>query len=200
MPASPGCLPQRPSYRKRVKTYNEPGHAHLWTFSCYQRRPLLTNDLWRSWLARNVDTAMEQHGFILVAFVFMPSHVHLIVYPLHAVYDLAVVKKAIKRPFSAQVKAHLASTGSPLLESLTVRERPGVVSFRFWQEGGGHGRNLYKADTLIKAIDYIHRNPVRKGLVVSPDRWPWSSWSFYENPNRKPDPALPVIHGLPPGW
>ena len=37
----------RTTHRKRVRHYNEPGHCHELTFSCYRRMPLLTNDDWR---------------------------------------------------------------------------------------------------------------------------------------------------------
>ncbi len=30
--------------RKRVHSYNEPGHAHELTFSCFQRLPLLSKE------------------------------------------------------------------------------------------------------------------------------------------------------------
>jgi len=68
----------------------------------------------------------------------------------------------------------------PLLETLTIRDRPGHTSFRFWQEGPGYDRNIRKDDTLRAAIDYIHRNPVRRGLVGGPSDWKWSSWHAYE--------------------
>ena len=194
------ALPARLPHRKKVKTYNGPGHAHLWTFSCYRRLPLLTNDLWRAWLSRSVDAALAQHHFHLVAFVFMRDHVHLIVHPLEAVYDMAVIKKAVKRPFAGRLKDHLVSVGSPLLKSLIIRERPGVVLFRVWQEGGGHDRNLWNRKALLEAIDYVHFNPVRRGLVRSPNLWRWSSWNYYNNPQWKGDPDLPTVHGLPPGW
>jgi len=66
------------------------------------------------------------------------------------------------------------------LETLTIRDRPGHTSFRFWQEGPGYDRNIRKDDTLRAAIDYIHRNPVRRGLVGGPSDWKWSSWHAYE--------------------
>ena len=28
-------------------------------------------------------------------------------------------------------------------------------------------------------LDYMHNNPVTRGLVNSPEDWPWSSWRFY---------------------
>ncbi len=47
------------AHRKRVKTYNLPGHAHFLTFSCYRRMPLLTNEMWRGWLADAVRATCE---------------------------------------------------------------------------------------------------------------------------------------------
>src|SRR4051794_40775786 len=44
--------------------------------------------------------------------------------------------------FSVKIRGRLGDVGSPLLERLIVRERPGVDRFRFWQEGGGYDRDL----------------------------------------------------------
>ena len=35
-------------YRKRVRHFHEPGDLHELTFSCDQRMPILTNDVWRT--------------------------------------------------------------------------------------------------------------------------------------------------------
>ncbi len=68
-------------HRKRVKHYEGFGHLHELTFSCYKRKPMLTNDVWRGILARSLGAALGDEGFGLVAFVFMPEHVHLLVMP-----------------------------------------------------------------------------------------------------------------------
>ena len=69
-------------HRKRVKHYHESGHLHEFTFSPCRQKPLLTNDNWREKLARTIDAANEELRFQLVAFVFMPEHLHLLTYPL----------------------------------------------------------------------------------------------------------------------
>jgi len=33
--------------------------------------------------------------------------------------------------------------------------------------------------TTGKKLRYIHRNPVRRGLVAKPEDWPWSSFGHY---------------------
>ncbi len=121
------------THHKTVRRAHEPGDCHEMTFTCYHRMPLLTNDEWRRMLAESVGRAIQGHDFRLVAFVFMPEHVHLLVYPTTHEPRLDLLLKAIKRPFSFRIKRALAAARGPLLGELTVRERPGVERFRFWQ-------------------------------------------------------------------
>ena len=74
-------------HRERIKHYHEPGHLHEFTFSCYRRKPLLTNDCWREMLARTLDTAGQMEQLDLAAFVFMPEHLHPLVNPRSRVPD-----------------------------------------------------------------------------------------------------------------
>jgi putative transposase len=184
-------------HRKTVRHYDEPGHVHELTFSCYQRRPLLTNDRWRTMLGEAVDRAHERHRYRLVAYVFMPEHVHLLTFAEADASKVSDLLRAIKRPFSYRIKQLLTEANSPLLDGLTVRQRPGVQAFRFWQEGGGYDRNLTEAETIGAAIDYIHMNPVRRGLVPLTNEWRWSSASFYIDGEQQTPPtvdALPWEH------
>ena len=185
-------------HRKRVRHYHEPGDCHELTFSCYQRQPLLTNDLWRSMLSEAIDRATDRHRYYLAAFVYIPEHVHLLVYPAGASSGgIDELLKAIKRPYSYRIKQLLIRSESDLLGKLTIRQRPGVETFRYWQEGPGYDRNLNQTHSVLTAIDYLHQNPVRRGLVTSAEDWPWSSVRHFLQPNHSPDPQLPKIGKLP---
>jgi putative transposase len=183
--------------RKTIKHYHEPGDLHEFTISCYRRMKLLTNDTWRGYLARSIDAAGEQYRFQLVAFVFMPEHVHLLTFPLEEKPDIAGYLNTLKRPVSVDVKRDLERTGSPLLARLTVQERPGKSAFRFWQEGPGYDRNLQTTSAVQSAIDYIHLNPVRRRLVTRARLWKWSSARFYESDGTELDVDLPRIMPMP---
>jgi putative transposase len=169
----------RQPHRKQIKHFHVAGHFHELTSSCYRRRPLLTNDAWLEQLARCIDTASVEAGFVLNAFVFMPEHVHLLVLPRDSESDISRLLARIKQPFSKAIKQILIEHRSPLLSSLTVRERPGKKCFRFWQEGPGFDRNLFTAKAVEASIDYIHINPVRRGLCKRAADWKWSSARFY---------------------
>jgi putative transposase len=186
---------QQEPHRKRVVHFDVEGHAHLLTFSCYQRRQLLTNESWFRQLSFNINRTMERHRCGLIAFVYMPEHIHLLVYP-SAGCKVEEILYAIKKPFSDRIKLLLKTSDLALLQSLTIRERPGKQTFRFWQEGGGHDRNLISVESCVKAAEYLHNNPVRRRLCSSPELWRWSSWKFYHQPGHYDD-ALPKVHGFP---
>ena len=59
------------------------------------------------------------------------------------------------------------------------RQPNGKVHHRFWQRGGGYDRNLFEPATVYTEIEYIHNNPVRRGLCAKPEDWYWSSAADY---------------------
>jgi putative transposase len=160
-------MEQRVPHRKLIRHFNEPGHAHELTFSCYQRLPLLKDDRLKRLLSQSIDRAVKNQRFGLLAFVFMPEHVHLIVLPRSQHTKIERLLYEIKRPFSYRVKQLLEKSHAALLKRLAILERPGKKVFRFWQEGPGYDRNLVSTETLAQAIDYVHLNPVRRGLEPS---------------------------------
>ena len=103
----------------------------------------------------------------------------------------------MKQPYSNRIKRLLMDNSSPLLERLTVRERPGKTAFRFWQEGSGYDRNLMTTEAVQASIDYIHMNPVRRGLVDEARLWRWSSCRWYIEESHCRDEALPTVEGCP---
>ena len=186
--------------RKRVKHFHEPGDFHELTFSCYRRLPLLTNDAWRRYLACSIDDALTAEAFHLLAFVFMPEHVHLLVWPTRSNTSVKSISRflaAAKVRSSQQIKRELQLSGSRLLQRLTIRERPGRTVFRFWQEGPGYDRNLQTESSVMAAIEYIHMNPVRRGLVDRITLWKWSSARWYGSEGQLIDVDLPQLHGPP---
>jgi putative transposase len=139
-------------------------------------------------------------SFDLVAFVFMPEHIHLLVFPTLPVPDLGRFLARLKQPFSKEIKQILVENNSPLLKNLTVRERPGKHCFRYWQEGPGFDRNIFSPEALQASIDYIHNNPVKRGLCRRVTDWKWSSARYYVlEPPKQQFPDLPIVAGLPLG-
>jgi putative transposase len=185
-------------HRKTVRHVHSPGDCHELTFSCFQRRPLLVDEAWRAELARTIDRAVATCAFRLVAFVFMPEHVHLLLYPSDPRQAaISRLLKAIKQPVSSYVRRALNSARDPRLDALTVQDRSAKREFRFWQQGPGYDRNLNSPNAVTTCIDYIHSNPVKRGLCEKAADWKWSSARHYELVDAAEDSDLPKIHGLP---
>ena len=163
----------------RRKTFNTPGHAHELTFSCYQGFQLLKAERTCLWLAQAIDQARRTHDFALWAYVFMPEHAHIILFPRRPDYDAGKIAASIKLPVARRAFHFLEANNSPWLVKLT-RQRGTRAERLFWQSGGGYDRNITSGKPLLQMIDYVHNNPVRRGLVERALDWKWSSAAAFE--------------------
>jgi len=55
----------------------------------------------------------------------------------------------------------------------------------FWQRRY-YDFNVFRERKHIKKLRYMHRNPVKRGLVASPELWRWSSYRYYRLGERGP--------------
>jgi REP-associated tyrosine transposase len=193
-------MPLPKPHRKRVRHCDDLGEIHELTFSCYQRWPIFDDQWRREQFSIAVDRAMDNHNWRLAAFAYMPEHVHLLVYPISNGLKVHRLLFAIKRPFSFRVKQRLVDTADSLLSRLTIRQRPNRSTFRFWQEGPGYDRNIRTEKVLLSSIDYIHSNPVRRGLVERATDYRWSSARWYAADDQSTDLALPELTAIPLEW
>jgi putative transposase len=165
-------------FKKTRKRIDEPRHARELTFSCYKGYKFLDRDRTRSWFLEQLDEARQHFHFDLWAYVIMPEHVHVLVYPddnnLAIGIVMGTIKEKVARPAIKFLKAHAPHW----ISRITVQEGDRVRR-RFWQPGGGYDRNAVELATVGKMIEYIHMNPVRRGLVARPEDWPWSSARWY---------------------
>ena len=49
---------------------------------------------------------------------------------------------------------------------------------RFWQRRF-FDFNVWSLKKRVEKLEYMHMNPVKRGLLTHPKDWPWSSFSFY---------------------
>jgi hypothetical protein len=86
----------------------------------------------------------------------MPEHVHLLVNEPGRIV-LSQFLKAFKQITSRKLRG--------------PREK-------FWQDRY-YDSNVYGEKARCDVVRYIHRNPVKRGLVEKPEDWPWSSFRHY---------------------
>ena len=131
------------------------GHdLHFITFSCYQRRPFLNTAASRDLFLETLEETRLKYEFRVAGYVIMPEHVHLLVSePKQALLSKAI--QALKLSMSVQRE-----------------ERP------FWLPRY-YDFNVGTELKRVEKLRYMHRNPVKRGLVKKPEDWAWSSFRHY---------------------
>jgi putative transposase len=114
----------------------------------------------------------------LWAYVLMPEHADLLVYPGEAPEHMSRFLQARKEPVARKAVAFLQANDPGWLARLTVREGR-RLRHRIWQPGGGYDRNIARSSTLRSMIEYLHGNPVRRGLVAKAEDREWSCARWY---------------------
>src|SRR5438270_2843779 len=62
----------------RLRRVYGQGYLHFVTFSCYRRRALLRTARRRDLLLRILEQVRRRYRFVVVGYVTMPEHVHLL--------------------------------------------------------------------------------------------------------------------------
>ena len=86
------------------------------TFLCYQRLALLSKDRTRRWFVEAIEEARRKYAFDLWAWVVMPEHIHLLVWPRLAVYEMDAILADLKRPVGRRAIGWVRNT-APLSSS-----------------------------------------------------------------------------------
>ena len=145
-----------------MRRYEIAGHARFLTFSCSGRQQFFDDRAACDVFAQQLMISKSRSGFRLYAWVVMPEHVHLLLQPELNQESVSKILMSLKRRVATRVLGDWREAGRAVPE-------------RFWQAGGGYDRNIYSGDELAEKIQYIHENPVRRGLVERGEDWVWSS-------------------------
>jgi len=158
-----------------LKRYYGKGHLHFLTFSCYRRLPLLKSAKSRDLFVRELAKVRTETGFHLVGYVVMPEHVHLLLSEPPGSTSSAVIQKLKRRvAFRLRKRSRCAKPGQMRLPFPECGAPPPA----FWQ-ARFYDFNVFTRRKKIEKLNYMHANPVKRGLVNHPKDWVWSSWGFY---------------------
>ena len=161
-----------------LRRFHETGALHFITWSCCDRQPLLgtceSRDLLlRDLLLKVVEQMRNRYRFCVVGFVVMPEHVHLLISePL--IGSVSCMISAVKLGFTRRV----LSQNPHFWQNRAEVGHPRDASQHFWMKRY-YDFNVYSDPKIAEKLDYMHQNPVVRGLVERPEQWEWSSFKFY---------------------
>jgi putative transposase len=120
-----------------------------------------------------LEQTRQRYRFVVVGYVVMPEHIHLL-----------ITEPEVGTPSTVMqvVKQRAAFALLPRRKRRDPRQRSlfGDEARRraFWQ-ARFYDFNVWTTKKRVEKLRYMHRNPVKRGLVESPEQWRWSSYRFY---------------------
>jgi len=175
---------------------------HFLTFSCHRRQPFFNDAARCDLFLKILERVRRRYRLVVLGYVVMPEHVHLLVSePQRAILSTAIqaLKLGLVRSLKGggtvpRSRKRSETWGTP------VSEVP-VTPSHFWQ-ARFYDFNVWTEKKRIEKLRYIHRNPVARGLVDSPEQWQWSSFRWYLNGEAGPvqinDTDILVMRIRPP--
>jgi len=172
------------------------GHdLHFITCSCYHRRPELNSAQRRDLFLRVLEQARARYRFVVIGYVVMPEHFHLLM-SQPEVGNPSVVMKVIKERFTKIVHrrpTHPKTTdewGTPVRNVRCALPPPSPTHPKAADGRGTRAKgpiwqkrfydfNVATPEKQVEKLRYMHRNPVKRGLVRAPEEWRWSSFRSY---------------------
>ena len=159
---------------KRLHRYYGAGYSHFLTTSCDQCLPLLGSTKNRDLFLRVLEQVRRRYRFVVIGYVVMPEHVHLLLTEPER-GNPSVVMQALKQGFAQRVLSRLRK--SEHSHQLSLWSGP-VQRGCIWQPRF-YDFVVFSEKKRIEKLRYMHRNPVKRGLVLAADQWVWSSYRHY---------------------
>jgi REP-associated tyrosine transposase len=149
---------------KGLRRWYGGGDLHYITCSCYQRKAFLNSASRRDLFLRVFEQVRQRYEFAVIGYVVMPEHFHLLIgEPKDG--TVALPMQVLKQRVSQKCLGRL--------RKIVEGELPAFWHTRFYDF------NVFSEKKVVEKLRYIHRNPVKRGLVEFPEQWRWSSYRYY---------------------
>jgi putative transposase len=141
-----------------LRRFQQTRQLHFVTFTCYHRKPWLADPRICDQFVETLETVRRWYGFWITGYVVMPEHVHLLL--------------------SEPERKNLALALQMLKQMVSRNRIRASADAPFWQ-ARYYDFNVWSEQKRVEKLRYIHRNPVKRGLVQRPEDWAWSSFRHY---------------------
>ena len=136
-----------------------PGGVYFFTVVTFRRRPIFADKENVELLRAAFKHIMTPRPFTIDAIVVLPDHLHCLWRLPEHDDDFSGRWREIKKYVSKRIGG----------DGIRPKEKD-VWQRRFWEHA------IRNEGDWQRHMDYIHYNPVRHGLALSPEQWPYSSF------------------------
>lgn len=151
---------------------HEPDRAYFITCTVVEWLPIFTSSTCCDIVVDSLDHCRVHKCLKIYAWVILDSHFHAIL----AAPDLSAVLRDLKSFTAAHLLKQLQKECRVwLLNQLRYyRAAYKPNEYQVWQEGS-HPQAMVSDKIMEQKLEYLHNNPVKRGLVTSPEHWRYSS-------------------------
>jgi putative transposase len=163
---------EHPAVRTRYRIIAEDG-GYFITSTIVEWLPVFTSKPYFEILTDSLAFCRQTKALMLYAFVILDNHFHCILSGPHLQATVADLKRFTARRILEQLRADKKEWLLNQFAFHKKRHKTGSTH-QVWQEGY-HPQWITSEEMLIQKIEYIHHNPVKRGLVSLPEHWLYSS-------------------------
>jgi len=161
--------------------------AHYLTCVTKDRLPVFRTAVLKDLVCGALDEARRSAKFLLFAYVVMPDHLHAIT---GSTLKPSKVLQYINGITGRRVIGYLKDNGyGTSLAKLRHQDRGRKHVYSLWDHHA-NAKALTHEDVFIQKVNYLHRNPVRAGLVEHAEDYRWSSIRCWLRKPREDEPLL----------
>jgi len=163
--------------------------AYFITSTIVEWLPVFTSAACCDILVRSLLHCREHKALQIHAWVILDNHFHAILSATDLAGTLTDLKRFTSRALLEQIKEEKRDW---LLNQLAYycAAHKKSSAHQVWQEGV-HPQAILGDEMMQQKMDYLHTNPVKRGLVAAPEHWRYSSaheWMPGVSPLFKSDP------------
>lgn len=168
---------------RQYKIHN-PEAPYFVTFTVVQWIDVFTRQTYRDIFLDSVRFCQREKGLVVHAYCIMSNHVHMI---LAARGDQRLqdiirdLKKFTSVKITRAIKNNPQESRKAWMRWMFARagqKNSNNRHYQFWQQHN-HPIELFSARVARQKLNYIHHNPVKAGIVLSPEEYWYSSAKNY---------------------
>ncbi len=161
----------------KLRHYDNLGTARFITILCHKRYNLLNDDTAKDIFLNHLNKIRTKYGLKLLAYVIMPNHVHLVIYP-ETNQKIGKIIGELKSTSAREILNYFKDNKIAALNDIIVI-RDGIRRHAFWYRRC-YDHNCRGVKSVLEKINYCHNNPVKSNLVKESGEWLWSSYNHYD--------------------
>jgi len=147
-----------------LKGFDYSNQAVYITTKTWRNQQIFSSDYSVNFIYEGLNQISNKYDFKIVGFVIMPDHLHLIIVSQNN--DLSNIMHDLK--------------GKIAFDMLSQ----GIIETKLWQKGF-YDHVIRNKKDLTEKLNYMHKNPLRAGLVKETAFYKYSSFRYYYEKGHK---------------